>query len=102
MPRIKTPLSFRREMRAKCLDCSSNKSAGEEVCREPTCAWYPFRFGKVYKRPLDLKMRESLEVFDFDAEWHKVVPVLDDPLGVQALDVGIMDFCLEHNRVWIQ
>ena len=100
MSRIKTPLSFRKAMASKCQACRSDHGTGEGVCPKPECAWYPFRFGKVYKRPLDRRMKESLVVFDFDAEWDKVVPLLDDPLALRALNAGMTEFCDQIGAEW--
>jgi len=42
-PHIHTPL---KAMRLKCLDCCCGSSHEVEKCTVPTCALYPYRFGK--------------------------------------------------------
>ena len=100
MSKIKTPLVFRKHVRKKCLSCPRRNQTDKEVCQDQSCAWYPFRFGKVYKRPLDRRMKESLVAFDFDAEWDRVKPLLNDPLALRALNAGMTEFCDQIGSEW--
>jgi len=40
------------------------------------------------------------EVFDFDTNWSKVLPVLDHPLALRALNAGMAALCHEKGTVW--
>jgi len=40
------------------------------------------------------------EVFDFDTNWSKVLPVLDDPLALRALNAGMTAWCAKRRTAW--
>jgi len=40
-------------------------------------------------------------VFDYDKNWSQVVPVLDDPLALRALNAGMTSGCDKVGNVWL-
>ena len=41
-----------------------------------------------------------MNVFDYDAQWLKVLYVLDNPLALRALNAGMTSWCDEGGKVW--
>jgi hypothetical protein len=42
----------------------------------------------------------KMSVFDYDAQWSNVLPVLGDPLVLRALNAGMTSWCDDGGMVW--
>ena len=41
-----------------------------------------------------------MNIFEYDAEWSRVLCVLDHPLALRALNAGMTSWCDEEKMVW--
>ena len=41
-----------------------------------------------------------MNVFDYDAQWSRVLQILDHPLALRALNAGMISYCDDGGRVW--